>query len=64
LFLQDRSNSVLAENVINPKLSGKYSFLNACAAALKADRTILRLYLEGHSTKTYLRVQLKLLILM
>lgn len=37
--LQDKSNSVLAENVINPKLSGKYSSLNACAAALKAEQS-------------------------
>jgi hypothetical protein len=43
-YLQDRSNSVLAENVINPKLSGKYSSLNACVAALKANRATLRLY--------------------
>lgn len=55
--LQYRSNSILAENVINPKLSGKYSSLNACAAALKADRATLRLYLQGKSTKTYFRGQ-------
>jgi hypothetical protein len=55
--LQERSNSVLAENVINPKLSGKYSSLNACAAALKADRATLHLYLQGQSTKTYFRGQ-------
>lgn len=55
--LQDRSNSVLAENVINPKLSDKYPSLNACAAALKADRATLRLYLQGKSTKTYFRGQ-------
>ena len=52
---KDRSYSVLAENVQNPKVSGKYSSLNACAAALKADCTTLRLYLQGKSTKTYFR---------
>ena len=57
--LQDISNSVLSENVINPKLSGKYSSLNACAAALKADRVTLRLSLQGQSTKTYFRGQWK-----
>ena len=55
--LQKRSNSILAENVINPKLSSKYSSLNACAAALKADRATLRLYLQGKSTKTEFRGQ-------
>lgn len=55
-----RSKSVLAENIKNPKLSAKFSSLNACANALKADRTTLRLYLQGKSNKTYFRGQWKL----
>jgi len=67
LFLQERANkdssnnlrshSVLAENIKNPKLSCKFSSLNACAKALKADRATLRLYLQDKSNKTYFRGQ-------
>lgn len=58
--INDRSHSILAENIKNPKLSAKFSSLNACANALKADRATLRLYLQGHSNKTYYRGQWKL----
>jgi hypothetical protein len=70
LFLQERANressntarsrSVLAENIKNPKLSGKFSSINACAAALKADRATIRSYLSGSSKKTYYRGQWKI----
>lgn len=58
--INDRSHSILAENIKNPKLSAKFSSLNACAKALKADRATLRLYLQGKSNKTYFRGQWKL----
>ena len=58
--INDRSHSILAENTKNPKLSAKFSSLNACAKALKADRATLRLYLQGKSNKTYFRGQWKL----
>lgn len=70
LFLQERTNrdssitarrrSVLAENIKNPKLSAKFSSINACAAAIKADRGTIRSYLSGSSTKNYFRGQWKL----
>lgn len=70
IFLQERTNrdssitarsrSVLAENIKNPKLSAKFSSINACAAALKADRGTIRSYLSGSSTKNYYRGQWKL----
>lgn len=52
--------AILAENIKNPKLSAKFSSLNACAKGLKADRATLRLYLQGKSNKTYFRSQWKL----
>lgn len=52
-----RSQSILTENIKNPKLSAKFSSLNACAKALKADRATLRLYLRGKSKKSYFRGQ-------
>lgn len=55
--LQKSSKSVLAENIKNYKLTCKYSSLNACASALKADRATLRLYLQNKSTKNYFRDQ-------
>lgn len=58
--INDKSHSVLAENIKNPKLSAKFSSLNACANALKADRATLRKYLQGKSNKTYYRDQWKL----
>ena len=58
--INNRSNSILAENIKNPKLSAKFSSLNACANALKADRVTLRLYLQGKSNKIYFRGQWKL----
>jgi hypothetical protein len=58
--INDRSHLILAENIKNPKLSAKFSSLNACAKALKADRGTLRLYLQGKSNKTYFRGQWKL----
>jgi hypothetical protein len=58
--INDRSNSILAENIKNSKLSVKFSSLNACASALKADRATLRLYLQGKSNKIYFRGQWKL----
>lgn len=58
--INDRSHSILAENIKNHKLSAKFSSLNACAIALKADRTTLRKYLQGKSNKTYFRGQWKL----
>lgn len=48
---------LLAENIKNHKLSSKFSSLNACAKALKADRATLRLYLQNKSKKTYFRDQ-------
>ena len=74
LFLQERANrdssltarsrSVLAENIKNPKLSAKFSSINACAAALKADRSTIRSYLSGSSKKSYYRGQWKFSYLM
>jgi hypothetical protein len=58
--INDRSHSILAENIKNPKLSAKFSSLNACAKGLKADRATLRLYLQSKSNKTYFRGQWKL----
>ncbi len=58
--INERSHSILAENIKNPKLSAKFSSLNACANALKADRVTLRLYLQGKSNKIYFRGQWKL----
>jgi hypothetical protein len=58
--LQVSSKSVLAENIKNINLTCKYSSLNACATALKADRATLRMYLQGKSTKIYFRGQWKL----
>ena len=55
-----KSKAVLAENIINPKISTKYSSVNACAKGLKADRGTLRLYLQGKSNKPYFRNQWKL----
>lgn len=59
IFLQERTNrdssitprsrSVLAENIHNPKLSAKFSSINPCAAALKADRGTIRSDLSGSS---------------
>src|SRR6201986_1687774 len=58
--INDKSHSILAENIKNPKLSAKFSSLNACAKGLKADRATLRLYLQSKSNKTYFRDQWKL----
>lgn len=58
--INDRSYSILAENINNPKLSAKFASLNTCAKALKADRATLRLYLQGKSNKSYFRGQWKL----
>jgi hypothetical protein len=58
--INDKSHSILAENIKNPKLSAKFSSLNACAKGLKADRATLRLYLQSKSNKTYFRGQWKL----
>jgi NUMOD1 domain/GIY-YIG catalytic domain len=55
--INDRSISILAENIKNHKLSVKFSSLNACANGLKADRGTLRLYLQGKSNKPYFRGQ-------
>ena len=44
-------NRKIAENIINPNLSAKFTSINACAKALKADRSTLRLYLQGKSKK-------------
>lgn len=58
--INDKSHSILAENIKNPKLSAKFSSLNSCAKALKADRATLRLYLQNKSNKAYFRGQWKL----
>jgi hypothetical protein len=58
--INDKSHSILAENIKNPKLSAKFSSLNACAKGLKADRATLRLYLQSKSNKIYFRGQWKL----
>jgi hypothetical protein len=61
--INDKSHSILAENIKNPELSAKFSSLNACAKGLKADRATLRLYLlaeASKSNKTYFRGQWKL----
>lgn len=58
--INDKSHSILAENIKNPKLSAKFSSLNACAKGLKADRATLRSYLlasANKSNKTYFRGQ-------
>jgi len=58
--INDKSHSILAENIKKPKLSAKFSSLNACAKGLKADRATLRLYLQSKSNKIYFRGQWKL----
>jgi hypothetical protein len=58
--INDNSHSILAENIKNPKLSAKFSSLNACAKGLKADRGTLRLYLQSKSNKPYFRGQWEL----
>jgi GIY-YIG catalytic domain/NUMOD1 domain len=58
--INERSHSILAENIKNHKLSSKFPSLNSCAKVLKADRATLRLYLKGQSNQAYFRGQWKL----
>jgi GIY-YIG catalytic domain/NUMOD1 domain len=61
--VQIKSVKIFAENMNNPKLSGKYNSINSFAKAVKGCNQTIRLYLkESHKNKLY-RNQWKLSII-
>ena len=55
--VQEKSTPILAENIIDSKLTARYPSLNSCCVALSADRATVRGYLQGKSSKIYFRGQ-------
>lgn len=59
--VQPNSKSILAENVLYPELTKKYSSLNSFAKEIKGDRATIRKYLTSSSNNKLLyRKQWKL----
>jgi len=59
--IQPKSRSILAENVLHPDLTKKYSSLNSFAMAVKGDRVTIRQYLNGQRSGQLYRKQWKLI---
>jgi hypothetical protein len=55
--LQIRSIPIFAKNILDENLSEKYTSLNSCCIALKADRVTVRDYLLGKKGCKYFRKQ-------
>lgn len=55
--IQPKSTPILAENIKYKNLTKSYPSLSACCADLKADRSTVRSYLQGKSSKIYFREQ-------
>ena len=50
---QPKSKAILAENVVNPKLTKTFPSINELAKHLKGDRSTIRDYILGRSTGLY-----------
>nr|NP_803525.1 orf325 [Monoblepharella sp. JEL15]AAO64970.1 orf325 [Monoblepharella sp. JEL15] len=55
----DKMKAVLAENMVNPRLTKQYPSLTACAKDLNGDRATIRDYLNGKGPKPLYRGQWK-----
>ena len=51
--IQPKSKAILAENVVNPKLTKTFPSINELAKHLKGDRSTIRDYILGRSTGLY-----------